>query len=199
LEKIRDILAGNTFDIKADEADIFARNLVSSWLYSISIAKSEAVIDAIGLPKPIVEMIVDQLTRNILRVDLKKRLAAVVRDEIKSYHVTNNQNFDLVSRLACNLLNAFITSTGWIFLEPEQRPKTEKGKYIFTYGDQAKFPKKKELVIAQSFPGMNLYENWKIAIRDSFEANVLFENNLLNAEKAIANQKLGEIIKKAQA
>ncbi len=198
LEKIRDILAGNMVDIKADDADIFARNLVSSWLYSISIAKSEAVIEAIGLPKNVVEMIVDQLTRNIVRVDLKKRLAAVVRDEIKAYHVTQNQNFDLVSRLACNLLNSFVNTTGWIFVEAEERPKTDKNRPIFTYADQARFPKKKELSITQGFPGVQLYENWKIAIKDSFEANVLFENNLLNAEKAIANQKLGEIIRKAQ-
>lgn len=198
LEKIKDILAGNTADIKADDADLFARNLISSWLYSISIAKSEATIEAIGLPKSAMEMIMDQLTRNIVRVDLKKRLAALVRDEIKAYHVTQNQNFDLISRLACNLLNSFITTTGWIFLEPENRPKTEKGKQIFTYADNAKFPKKKDLVMQESFPGTNIYESWKIAIRDSFEANVLFENNLLNAEKAIANQKLGEIIKKIQ-
>ncbi len=199
LEKIKEILAGNTVDIKADESDIFARNLISSWLYSISLVKSEAAIDAIGLPKTVMEMIMDQLTRNITRLDLRKRLAALVRDEIKAYHVTQNQNFDLVARLACNLLNAFITSTGWIFLPPEERPKTAKGDKIFTYADHAKFPKKKDLVIQQGFPGLSLYENWKIGIRDSFEANVLFENNLLNAEKAIANQKLGEIIKKAQS
>jgi hypothetical protein len=199
LEKIRDIIAGNTVDTKADEADIFARNLISSWLYSISIAKSEATIDAIGLPKPVAEMIFDQLTRNIVRVDLRKKLAALVRDEIKAYHVTQNQNFDLVSRLACNLLNSFITTTGWIFIEPDKRPKTDKGnKAIFTYADNAKFPKKKELNFSQKFPGFSLYESWKIAIRDSFEANVLYENNLLNAEKAIANQKLGEIIKKVK-
>jgi hypothetical protein len=198
LEKIRDILKGSTVDINADEADIFAKNLISSWLYSISIAKSEPIIEYIGISKPTVEMIVDQLTRNITRLELKKKLAAVTRDEIKAYHVTQNQNFDLVSRLACNLLNAFIMTTGWIFLNPEERPKAEKNKAIFTYADQAKFPKKKDLVIAETFPGIQLYENWLIAIRDSFEANVLFENNLLNAEKAIANQKLGEIIKKAQ-
>jgi hypothetical protein len=198
LEKIKEILAGNTIDIKADEADIFARNLISSWLYSISLAKSEAAIEAIGLPKQVMEMIMDQLTRNITRVDLKKRLAALVRDEIKSYHVTQNQNFDLVARLACNLLNAFITTTGWVFLNAGERPAMPQGERLFTYTDSARFPKKKELLIQEGFPGRNLYENWKIGIRDSFEANVLFENNLLNAEKAIANQKLGEIIKKAK-
>lgn len=106
-------------------------------MYSISLVKSEAAIDAIGLPKTVMEMIMDQLTRNITRLDLRKRLAALVRDEIKAYHVTQNQNFDLVARLACNLLNAFITSTGWIFLPPEERPKTAKGDKIFTYADRS--------------------------------------------------------------
>jgi len=199
LELIEQLLEGFEIDTKADEATIYARNLIKEWFIYIDNEQfQKQLCTRLDFPQLLLTTLIIELSKNARRVKIEDTIANAVRPEIINYHVVANQNFDLVARLASNLLNNFITTVGWAYVEENDRPNLDKKEEkVFTYTYKKSFPEKKKLKIEGKFPGTALFENWKSGIKDSFEVNVLSENNMQNPQKAIANQQLGTILKKA--
>lgn len=198
---IQALIEAQSGDIKPqdqfDKAYIFAGNLLSRWLKHIEEVKSDEVLQQLGLRKNIADLIIQELNKNKNRVNLKKIIADAAREHVETFQLTSN--VDIVARISASIINKFVTSLGWEYVSQGERPKTKKTDTlpIFTHG-VVKSPAKKELKLGIEFPGEKFFADWATGIRNSFEANVYYEEDVKDAEKAEADAKLGAILEKVK-
>ncbi len=180
---------------KFDKSFIFARKLLSAWLAHINSIKDEHILNYLGLPKNVVEFILDEINKSKNRVNLKKIIAENTREHIKNFQLTSN--VDIVARISANLVNSFVNTFGWKFETADKRPKIKKTDINAIFAELAvKSPEKKNLKLEIDFPGELLFVEWTTGVRSSFEANVYFEENVKDSKQAESDAKLGIIIKK---
>ncbi len=180
-----------------DKAYIFAGNLLSRWLKHIEALKSDEVLLQLGLRKNIADLVIQELNKNKNRVNLKKIIADETREHVETFQLTSN--VDIVARISASIINKFVNSLGWEYVGKSERPKIKKNDAlpIFTHGI-IKAPAKKDLKLGIEFPGERFFAEWATGIRNSFEANVYFEENVKDAERAEADAKLGTILQKVK-
>lgn len=180
-----------------DRAFFFSGKLIGKWLERISKIKAPDVLEDLGLSKKIADLIVKELDKTKNRVDLKNRIADSVREHVNNFQITGN--IDVVARISANVINRFVNTLGWAFVQDSERPKTKESDVapIFTPGT-VHSPEKKNLKLGVKFPGEQFFNDWATGIRKSFEANVYFEENVKDEEKAAANEKLGTLIQRVK-
>jgi len=178
-----------------DRSYIYAENLIGKWLEHIEYLKSEDILWVLGLQKKIADLILKELDKNKNRINLKKIIADTVREHVENFQLTGN--IDIVARISANIMNTFINTLGWDNVPQAERPKVkpEDATPIFT-DFNIKAPEKKDLVLGIEFPGERYFVEWASGIRNSFEANVYFEEKVKDAEKAEADAKLGALLDK---
>lgn len=178
-----------------DRAYVFSENLLSRWLEYIETIKSDDVLRALGLQKKIADLILNELNKNKNRINLKTIIANETREHIETFQLTSN--VDIVARISANILNSFVNSLGWKYVPENERPKVkaDDAMPVFTQRN-IKAPEKKDLKLGIEFPGERFFVEWTTGIRNSFEANVYYEENVKDAEKAEADAKLGTILEK---
>jgi len=180
---------------RKDRADILAERLIKAWIDKLDNLRQPGGMESLGIRADIMDLIIDQLLKNMIRVNLMEHLAGLVREEVKNYHPTINPNWDIIARISSAVVNQFIMSVGWSNVAEVERPKAKvnEEKRIFSHNG-LRSPNKQNLQFTNSFPGQELYENWRVGIRESFLKNAL--GSFTSAERAIANAELGEIRKK---
>ncbi len=177
-----------------DLAYIFASRLLARWLEHIQRLKKDEVLDSLGLKKEIASLILSELDKNKTRVNLMCFIADATREHIKNFTITSN--IDVVARISANIINKFVDTVGYAFLEEEKRPKRGNSTLpIFTDGE-IKAPKKNEIKLGIVFPGEGLFADWLVGIKDSFVQNVYAEEKVKDQKSALADAELGKIIEK---
>jgi len=182
---------------KMDRAYVFAGNLLSKWLENIENIKADEVLLHLGLQKKIADLIVKELNKNKNRVNLKKFIADSTREHIETFQLTSN--IDIVARISANILNTFINTVGYVYQPENERPKVKEEDTVAVFSQKnISAPKKKEIKLGIEFPGERFFVEWTTAMRSSFEANVYFEENVKDAQRAEADAKLGSILEKVK-
>lgn len=173
-------------------SEIFAENLLGAWLNKVNQLKGLDTLQSIGLTKEMAELLIKELVSTKDRVNLKRAIVEATDKEIQNFSFSNN--FDIVAHISSNLINNFVRSFGWKFIE-ESSPDYPNisGNPIFS-SKPVSTPAKQDLKMDIRYPGIELFSQWVMGLKESFKANVLFQSNIKNAETAVANQKLGEIL-----
>lgn len=184
----------------AGKASHFSTRMIDLLTKRFSSLPDEFNIARLGLTKTLLEQISNQLKLNIERVSLCDRLVDLVKDEIADYHPTDNQNFDLVAKLTYGLLNQFVSTAGYRFVESDKRPVLpgNSGARAFTPPAGRTPPRKEILQLNLSdnqVPGHAHYVNWRLGLKDSFVANVLYSRNYADKDIARAYEELATIYK----
>ena len=178
-----------------DKAYIFAGNLLSRWLMYIEDLKTDEVLLQLGLRKNIADLVIQEMNKNKNRVDLKKIIADETREHIETFQLTSN--VDIVARISASIINKFVNTLGWAYIDTKNRPKVKKNDNSPIFTELSiKAPEKKDLKLGIEFPGEKFFVEWSTGIRNSFEANVYYEEDVKDAERAEADAKLGGIIGK---
>ncbi len=181
-----------------DRAFIFSENLLSRWLEYISALKDENLLAELGMGKKVADLIINELNKSKNRVNLKKIIADAVREHVETFQLTSN--IDIVARISANLINKFVNSLGWDFVSENERPKVKPTDTLPVFvHPPVKSPAKKDLKLGVEFPGEKFFTEWATGMRSSFEANVYFEENVKDAEKAEADARLGVILERIKA
>lgn len=182
---------------KFDKSYIFAKELLSAWITHINDLKDDKILTELGLQKNVADLLLEEINKSKNRVNLKKIIAEDTREHIKMFQLTSN--IDIVARISTNLINKFVNSFGWIYENPDKRPKIKKSntETIFTE-KPVKAPNKKDLKLEIEFPGEQKFVQWTTGFRSSFEANVYFEEDVKDPDQAQADAKLGSIIAKIE-
>lgn len=176
-----------------DRAYIFAENLLSRWLEYIEAVKDDNSLLQLGLNKKTADTILNELNKNKNRVNLKKIIADQVREHVESFQLTSN--IDIVARISANILNRFVNSLGWEFVQVADRPKVKPTDSLPVFTPTVvKSPTKKNLRLEIEFPGEKFFNEWSAGLRSSFEANVYYEEGVKDAAKAEADAQLGAIL-----
>ena len=162
-----------------DKAMILSRNLLSRLMQQFSsVAADEFYTQRLGLSRELLGLIVGQLKQNIERVGLYQKLADTVREEIKAFHSVDNSNFDLVARTASAFLNKFVATAGYGFLDTQQRPLLTGATGQKVFPENRLLRQEKEAIVLtlpnKKIPGESIYTSWRLAISDSFVANIHF-------------------------
>jgi len=180
-----------------DKAHIFAGNLLSRWLEHIEQIKNDDVLDHLGIKKKTADLILQELNKNKNRVNLKKIISDQTREHIETFQLTSN--VDIVARISASIINKFVNSLGWCYLAANDRPKVKKEDALPIFAEvPVSSPSKKDLKLGIEFPGEKFFVEWSTGLRNSFEANVYFEENVKDAERAEADAKLGSILQKCK-
>ncbi len=178
-----------------DKAFIFASNLLSRWLEYIEELKSDDILNHLGLKKKVADLILNELNKNKNRVNLKKIIADATREHVETFQLTSN--VDIVARISASIINKFVNTLGWIYLMQNDRPKVKKEDQYPIFAEiPVSSPSKKDLKLGIEFPGEKFFVEWATGLRSSFEANVYYEENVKDAERAEADAKLGAILDK---
>ena len=168
-----------------DKAMIFTDKVISKWINKVQQLKKP---NAVGKEKYMSNLI-EELIKTRHRVGLNKILYDAVKEEVDNFSV--NGKFDVVARIAFQIINNYVNTFGWYYVKEEARPKN-KQQPIFSdrkIDYQEIIPK-----LEDKFPGQDLFENWRAGAQKAFEANVLAENKIKNPALIEMNQKLGIII-----
>lgn len=200
--ELKEILETNGIDLeqiidKADEqikskTEIYVESLLANWISKLTELKGQDILTGMGMSKEIYELMYKEFMINKERVNLKKILVENTDNEIKNFAYSNN--FDIVAHISASIINDFVRTLGWKYLNESdtEYPKLNNNP-IFS-----KLPcivlVKEELKIDIRYPGMELFSQWVMGIKESFKANVLFMSNMKSAENAIASQELGKIL-----
>ncbi len=180
-----------------DRSTMFASNLLSRWLEYIEEIKNDDVLDHLGLKRKIADLILHEINKNKNRVNLKKIIADQVREHVETFQLTSN--VDIVARIAANILNKFVNTLGWCYLPQKDRPKVRKEDALEVFAEvPVSSPSKKDLKLGIQFPGEKYFVEWSAGLRSSFEANVYFEANVKDSERAEADAKLGALLQKVK-
>lgn len=202
--ELKDLLKSNGIDLEniiddqeekiKSRSEIFAENLIGIWISKISLLKEQSAVMSLGMDKEISELLIKELISSKDRVNLKSLLVNASEKEIQNFSFSNN--FDIVAHISSAIINNFARSNGWFYVDEmsEEYPKIS-GNPIFSK-QAVSTPDKSELKMDIKYPGMELFSQWVMGIKESFKANVLFQSNVKNVENAIANQQLGEILGK---
>lgn len=178
-----------------DKAFIFSGNLLSRWLEYIEGLKSDDVLALLGLQKKTADLIIQELNRNKNRVNLKRIIADNVREHVETFQLTSN--IDIVARISASILNKFVNTLGWFYLPEAERPKVKPDDKIPVFTSrEIKAPTKKQIKLGIEFPGERFFVEWSTGMRNSFESNVYFEENVKDAQRAEADAKLGSLLEK---
>ncbi len=178
-----------------DRAFIFSENLLGKWLEHIESLKSEDVLWHLGLQKKIADLIIKELDKNKNRVNLKKIIADNAREHVENFQLTGN--IDVVARISANIINGFVNTLGWKHIAEADRPKVKANDPLPVFTEKnIKSPEKKDLLMGIEFPGERYFVEWTAGMRNSFEANVYFEEKVKDEEKAQADAKLGSLLEK---
>jgi len=180
-----------------DKAYLFASNLLSRWLEHIEEIKNDDVLEQLGLKKKTADLILQELNKNKNRVNLKKIISDQTREHIETFQLTSN--VDIVARISASIINKFVNSLGWSYLSATDRPKVKKEDALSIFAEvPVSSPSKKDLKLGIEFPGEKFFVEWATGLRNSFEANVYYEENVKDAERAEADAKLGAILQKVK-
>ncbi len=206
-EELTEMLKNNGIDLEnitedqqekiKSRSEIFAENLIANWISKISQLKDQDSLQSIGLTKEVAEHLIKETINSKDRVGLIRILVNATNQEIQNFSYSNN--FDIVAHISSTILNDFVKSLGWKFVDEKSNdnyPKI-KDRPVFS-AEPIVTPAKTDLDMNIKYPGIDLFSQWLIGLKDSFKANVLFQSNVKNAENAIANQQLGEILTKVK-
>jgi len=178
-----------------NKADIYAQKLISKWLEQVNLIKQTDILNKLGLSKKGAELLIEELQKNMDRVALKKQIANAVREFVASFE--EHKNLDVEARIAACILNRFVTTLGWDSkdIPKNDKPVLKNAKHPIFSPTEIKAPDKNDLELNIQFPGQNFFNEWSEGLKASFTQNVYFENNVQDAEKALANSALGVVIK----
>lgn len=191
---IRDILEGKSEDKIKTEAEIFAEKVIESWYAKIIALKSDNQLISKGLKKELIQQVCATLDRSKERVGLKEIITQRVADEIDNFSVSN-PNYDIVAHISAATINEFVNTASWSFVDEtvNDYPVVKDVPIFSKVG--ATPPSPHELRMDIDYPGMFLFNQWNTGVRESFQANVLFEEKAGNAEDALIKQKLLDVLK----
>jgi hypothetical protein len=174
-----------------DKADQFSGELLTKWASMIEELRSPEFCTGWGIKPEIVDLIIEQLNKSLLRVGLESFISASVREEIDTYHPVNNPNFDIVARISSSIVNRFVNSFGWYFVPNTERPLTAGNEIIFDEMN-IRIPPRTALLTDTEDEGNQIFDNWRIGLMQSFERNL--RGNFESAEKLMAIRRLKEIL-----
>ncbi len=195
--KIRDILEGRVEDKIKTEAELYAERLIEYWYSKVISLKNNPHITGRGLNQDVVMQVCSTLERSKERVNLKKILTNRLSDEIENFGVSN-PNYDIVSHISVATINDFVNTASWKFVDETiaDYPKIMDVPIFSKAGVTP--PAREALRMDIDYPGMFLFNQWNTGIRESFTANVLFEEKAGNAEDALIKQKLFDLLRPLQ-
>ncbi len=192
LEKI--LKGGESVDYIKSEAEIYSEMLIENWFSKVINLKNNTNLLNKGLSKNIISLVCNTLDKSKERIGLKRLLTDRIHDEVEYFSVSKNYN--IVAHISATTINDYINSIGWKFVD-ETITEYPKVKNVPVYSKQGVLtPKKEDLRMDIDYPGMLLFNEWNAGIRNSFTANVLFEEKAGNTEDALVKQKLNDILKK---
>ncbi len=182
------------------KAEIFAERLIANWVRKVNELIGDETLISKGLTKNVLELIVRELIKSKDRVKLRELIVKSTENEINNFAFSNN--FDIVAHISSAIVNNFVISAGWKFIDESGKdyPKI-KGEPVFS-DKPVTNPAKSQLEMDLKYPGMRLFSQWIMGLKESFKANVLFLSKVKDTENAMANQELGDILgklKKAKA
>ncbi len=196
--KIRDILEGRVEDKIKTEAELFSERLIEYWYAKIIALKNNPHVTGRGLNQDIITQVCTTLDRSKERIGLKKVLTKRLTDEIENFNVSN-PNYDIVSHIAVATINTFVNTASWRYADETltDYPKIMDVPIFSKTGVTP--PSRDALRMDIDYPGMFLFNQWNTGIRESFMANVLFEEKAGNAEDALIKQKLFDMLRPLQS
>ncbi len=192
IEKL--ITGGKNADRVKTEAEIFAEMLIETWYLKVLDLKNDIELKNKNLSKKIILLISNTFDKSKERIGLKQLLAERVHDEVENF--SSSKNYNIVAHISASTINDYVNSIGWKFVD-ETKDDYPKVKDTLIYSKQSVItPKKEQLKMNINYPGMFLFNEWNAGIKESFIANVLFEENAVNQEDVLLKQKLNDILKK---
>ena len=190
---IEKIIEGTADKAIKSESLIYAEMLIEDWLAKILKVKNDMVLKQKGLTKEILNLICDTIDKSKERVGLKYIIEKNIYNEVENF--ASNKNYNIVADISSKILNDYVNSIGWKFIDENKSnyPKI-RNTPIFTQ-EAIDIIEKEELNIELDYPGMIIFNQWIWGLRESFIANVLYEENVGNTEDALIKQKIAEILK----
>ena len=178
--------AGDQGKAAKNTAMVFADKIIAFWINKIQeLKRSSSPSEDSALA-----VIIDELIKTRERVGLRRILYDAVRDEVENFSV--NGKFDIVARITFQILNNFINTFGWCFVDERDRPKDKEGAYLFS-----QLPIDPKIVvpsISQKFPGQKIYSHWSTGAKEAYLTNVYYENEVKKPENLELNRKLGGLL-----
>lgn len=192
---LQKILEGGDKPVKT-ESERFAEKLIEHWFSKVVEIKNDPFFNARGLNKDIIGLICESLDKSKERVKLKQIIATQLKEEIERV-TTSNDNYDLVAHISSAIINDYVNTVGWKFIDEDKNPDYPKIKNQPIFSTKGiTTPKKESLDMSLDYPGMLIFNQWIWGMRESFKANVLFEEKAGNTQDALIKQKLAEILKR---
>ncbi|MBU0765438.1 MAG: putative virulence factor, partial [Bacteroidetes bacterium] len=177
---------------KKTKTEYYATSLISTWISKISELKTGDTLNEMGITKEISELTINELIENRKRTKLKEVIVENVHTEVSNFAFSNN--FDIVAHISTVLVNDFVRTAGWKYIPDGERPKIKEVP-VFSEANIST-PAKENLQMNIKYPGINLFSQWVLGVKESFKANVLFSSNVKDDANVAANNMLGDILKK---
>ena len=173
-------------NLSHDTAMIFAERVLGLWINKIQQLKNKnPTQDGLTL-----SIIIDELIKTRNRIQLRKNLYNAVKEEVENFSI--NGKFDVVARIAFQVINDFVGTFGWSFTPEDERPLDPESSPIFSH--VVVNPNEITPNIDRKFAGERIFKNWSIGTKEAFTKNVLFEQNVKKPQAVEMNRQLGDII-----
>ncbi|WP_338803482.1 virulence factor SrfC family protein [Xenorhabdus griffiniae] len=213
-ESIANFGIGSDFDLFGDTPDEtvsvhsheqeFAHRVIKLWInYLRTVPEQLDVANVIGLPRPIVEMLVDELITAIQRMNVERDLLKVLENTEQAGVRREKMMERQVSRVM-HVMNDFVTWLGYQNIPNEKRPDSRfnKGQPIFARpdkkdpalwrGDERLYRLTNETL---NYSAMFVFD-WLIGLKDVIKENA--GHSAGREITAIQNEQLGAIIQRIQ-
>ncbi|WP_340610353.1 putative virulence factor [Xenorhabdus bharatensis] len=213
-ESIATFGIGSDFDLFSDTSDesisalsheqMFAQQVIKLWVnYLRTVPEQTNVTNFIGLPRPTIEALVDELITAIQRMDIEGELVNVLANTEQAGVRREKMVERQVSRVL-NVINDFITWLGYQKITKEKRPasKYSKGHTLFSgpnKNDPALWKDDGHLYRLTSEPlnysAMFIFD-WLVGLKEMIKENV--GHSAGREITAAQNERLGTIIERIQ-